>query len=134
MDRKMAGITLRDAMGIALLVALLLAGLLVSWFVSRQQEALSQTLSDSSWLALSGQLENARKKADAARKEWEQNWKWLASVADHGPMEEIDALFEDLTVYGASGDQAEFARTCGQLARKMTALGDTQCLTWWNVL
>lgn len=134
MDRKIGIVTLRELTGILLLVVLLLSGLLVSWYVGRQQEEMAKILSDSSWLALSGQMENARKKADTARMQWQEKWKMLAAVADHGPMGDIDSLFEELSIYGADGDQTEFARACSQLAQKMTSLGDTQRLSWWNVL
>ncbi len=134
MDRKIGILTLRELTGLFLLVGLLLAGLLMSWCVGKQQEELARALSDSSWMALSGQVENARKQAETVRKRWEKRWRLLAAVEDHGPMEDIDSLFEELMVYGARGDQTEVARLCALLARKMEALGNTQKFIWWNVM
>ncbi len=134
MDRKMAGMTLRDLTGIALLVVVLLAGLFASWYQGRQQESMADVLEDSAWLALSGQMDKARDGAAAVRENWQKKWRIQAALTDHGPLEEIDSLFEELTVYGAAGEQTEFARVCASISRKMDSLGDTDRLSWWNVL
>ncbi len=134
MDRKIFGMTLREVTGFVLLGVLLLTGLLGAWYLSRQQEALADRLEDSAWLALSGQWTNAREAAVSAQENWQRNWKLRAALTDHGPMEEIDVLFEELKIYGAAGEKTEFARTCSAIARRMNTLGGLQCLHWWNVL
>ena len=134
MDRKIGALSLRELAGFFLLVGLLLAGLLLSWYLGRQQGQVCDALEDSAWLALSGQWENARNTAEDARRQWEQNWHLRAAVTDHKPMEEIDSLFGELAIYSAAGAQTEFARTCTVLSRRLNALTQSQTLTWWNVL
>lgn len=134
MDRKIGKLTLRELTGFVLLALLLTAGLLSAWLLDRQQQEIGKTLEDSLWLALSGQWENARNTADSAREIWEDRWQLWAVFADHSPMEEIDSLFSELTVYGAAGERTDFARTCAILARKMEAMGAAHRLRWWNVL
>ena len=134
MDRKVWGLTLRELMGFALLIVLLLAGLLSSWYMGRHHMEISKNLEDSAWLALSGQWENAKQSADGARAKWEKNWNLRAAFADHTPIEEIGDLFEELTVYSAAGERTEFARICNALASRVEAMGNAHKLSWWNVL
>lgn len=134
MDRKVGAVSVRELTGAALLLLLLLAGLLSSWYMGRQHGELAKTLEDSAWLALSGQWENARKTADDARKTWEKGWNFRAVFGDHTPIEEIEDLFGELTIYGAAGERTEFARVCAALSSRMKAMGDAHQLSWWNVL
>lgn len=134
MDRKIGILTLRELIGLSLLVTMLLGGLLLGWYLGQQQWELSRQLEDCAWLALSGQWENARTLAGEAREGWERKWKLRAAFGDHTPMEEIDDLFAELTVYGAAGDRTEFASTCSALASRMEAVGNAHRLSWWNIL
>lgn len=134
MDWKMAGITLREVTGIFLLVAILLTGLFASWYLGRQQTQMADLLEESAWMALSGQWSNARETAAAAREEWQKKWKLRAALTDHEPLEDIDTLFEELTIYGAAGEEAEFAKSCAAIAQKMDTLAGAYRLSWWNVL
>ena len=134
MDRKIRNLNIRELAGFFLLVLLLLAGLLSAWYMARQLEAVSDTLEDSAWLALSGQMSNARKEADAARAQWEKGRPLRAVLGDHTPMEEIDDLFAELKIYGAAGEKTEFARTCSALSSRVQAMGEAHALHWWNVL
>lgn len=134
MDRKVGILTLRELTAVFLLVSLLLAGLLTGWYMGRQHRQISSELEDCAWLALSGQWENAGKKAEAAKESWESSWKIRAALSDHTPMEEVDDLFGELTACSASGERSEFARVCMALASRITALEQAHKLTWWNVL
>lgn len=134
MDRKNGFRIIRELSGFLLLLVLLLAGLLASWHLGRQHTAIALTLEDSTWLALSGQWENARKTVDGARTDWEKNRNIRAALMDHKPIEEINGLFRELKVCGAAGERAEFARICGALSEKIGALADGIQLHWWNLL
>lgn len=134
MDRKIGALTLREMTGLALLVVLLLAGLLSGWYMEQQHREISRQLDSSAWLALSGQLSNARETANAACTEWEAGRKIRSVLADQTPMEEIDDLFAQLRIYGAAGDGTEFARTCSALCSRMAAMGNAHALSWWNIL
>lgn len=134
MDWKIGGLTLRELTGFALLVALLLAGLLSSWVMGRQHSGIARALEDSTWLALSGQWENARNAAQEAKQEWERGRRCQAAIVDQTRLEEIDSLFAELTVYAAAGERTEFARTCAALEQRLEALGDNHRAGWWNIL
>ena len=77
--------------------------------------------------------ENAAQLCANARKLWEQSRKFLASVTDHEPMEEVDALFDSLEVYLRHGDSLHFSQSCAQLASQVQAIGESQCFNWWNI-
>ena len=134
MDRKIGILTVRELLGIAMLVILLLSGLLTAWYMDRVHSGICAQLRDSSWLALSGQWEKARDGAAAAREEWNNLWNFLAAFSNHNPMQEIDGLFEELTVCAGAGLRTEFARICATLASQVESLGDSQKLSWWNIL
>ena len=134
MDRKIGRLTLREMTAVALLAALLLFGLLTSWYMGRQHRTISRGLEESGWMALSGQWSDAREKAQEVKSAWEKNRQLRAALADHTPMEEIDRLFEELTIYAAAGERTEFARCCAALSSHVRAVGEAHRLTWWNVL
>ena len=133
MDWK-RGMKLQDLAGPVLLLVLLLAGLLGSWYPSRQQETVARQLEDSQWLALSGQWQQAREQAQQAESDWDSRRKLWAALNDHRPMDEIDALFGQLKAWAAAGNREEFAQTCGELARRIHTMSQGQQLHWWNVL
>ena len=134
MDRKIGGITLRELLGVAILALLLVVGLLSAWYLNRQLTSMATTAEDSSWLALSGQWENAKELIGSSRQDWEKEWRFRAVFADHTYLEEIDGLFQELTVYSAAGERTEFARTCALLAERLEAIASSARLSWWNVL
>ena len=134
MDRKIAGLTLRELTAFGLLLVLLLSGLLSSWYMDRKHRTISRELEQSSWMALSGQWSDARERARVATTDWEKNRQLRAALADHTPMEEIDDLFEELNIYAAAGERTEFARCCAALSVRIRAVAEAHRLTWWNVL
>ena len=69
----------------------------------------------------------------AARDSWEQHRKFVASVTDHEPMEEVDAAFRALEVYLQYGDTMHFSQNCAQLASQVRAIGEAQSINWWNI-
>ena len=134
MDRQIGGITLRELLGAGLLVLLLLLGLLSAWYLNRQSSAMAAALEDSTWLALSGQWENAKEMSASVRQDWEKGWRLRAAFADHANLEEIDGLFREMMIYGAADERTEFSRTCALLAEKLKAMADSARFSWWNVL
>ena len=134
MDRKIGVLTLREVTAIGLLLVLLLLGLLSGWYLERQHRQLSRQLEDSAWLALSGQMSNARQEVQTAQAKWEKGRSLLAVLGDHTPMEDIDDLFAELQICGAAGEGTEFARICSILASRMEAMENACKLSWWNIL
>lgn len=132
MDRK--GRPGRETIGLVLLTALLLTGLCTSLKMDRHHAKIARQLEDSAWYALSGDWEKARSAAAAAENSWE-SWRMVTSLlSDHTPMEEIDSLFSRIGVYSAARSGTEFAACCGDLSRKMAAMGEAHRLSWQNLL
>ena len=134
MDRKIGAMTLRELLGVGILVGLLLCGLWSAWYINRQHSTMATVMENSSWLALSGQWENAKELAVSVRQDWEKGWRYRAAFADHAHLEEIDTLFRELTVHSAAGEHTDFARICAVLTEKLKALAASQQFSWWNVL
>lgn len=117
------------------LLAVLLAGCLgVSWGMERLHEPVSRNLEQAAILAQTGDLAGAGELTLQAQADWQKHWHFVAAFADHGPMEEIDALFGALEEYRLGGDHAEFAANCVHLARLTEAMAEAHALNWWNLL
>ncbi len=116
--------------GLVTLAVLLVAGWAVTQRYTGIYDPLSRQLSQASSQALAGDAA-ARETAGSARKTWQQQRNMAASVADHGLLEEIDALFAQLDTTRDMGDLAEL---CAILAARTEAISEAQKITWWNLL
>lgn len=124
----------RSWIGLGMLVILLAAGLLVTWGMSRCHEPIARELEQAAFQALENDWERAIPVAAAAKTQWESSQRFAACFADHTPMEEIDALFAQMEVYAAAGENAAFAASCAELSKKVEAIGEAHGLMWWNFL
>lgn len=124
----------RGWIGLALLLILLGAGLLVTWFMGETHEEIADKLEDAGVLALTGDWEGADRLVRRARMEWDKSWRISAALTDHEPMEEIDSLFAQLEIYRRQREALSFGALCAQLSSLLEDLGDAQGLNWWNLL
>ena len=124
----------RELVGAGLLVTLLLLGLLTAWDMGRTHTAISRQMEDAAWYALTEDWEAARLAAEGARSQWEAHRTLSSLLADHTPMEEIDSLFERISIYSAARETAEFAASCAELSRNIRAMGEAHRLSWQNLL
>lgn len=120
--------------GVGLLVFFLAVGTLLTFSFHRIHGPLAETLDAASEQALSGNWEQAISLAEKAREQWEQYRSFTAAIADHAPLEEMDALFSQLEVYRSLHWDAEFAAICAQLSCMAAAMEESQALTWWTML
>lgn len=121
-------------LGVAILLLVLAAGLGVAWGLTAAQGPISEALTQAAALAQEDQWQEAAALSEEAQGRWERFWHLSASVADHGPMEEIDALFSELAVCREEADTQEFALRCARLSRLVRAMSDAHRLSWWNLL
>lgn len=121
-------------LGIGLLVLFLVIGLWGSYAMTRQHEPLADQLQRAADLAVAGDLPAALQLAEAAQKSWDSHWHATATLADHNPMDEIDAHFARLPVYAEMSHQADFAACCTQLAALISATAEAHTFSWWNIL
>ncbi len=120
--------------GLALLLALLAAGIGTTLGILRGHEPVVTELALGSKAALLEDWSQAGQRIEKAQSRWEQYWKFSASLADHGPMEQIDGLFAQLEVYLEVRDPVLVAAACAELSRQVEAISDAHELNWWSLL
>ena len=124
----------RIIFGVCLLICVLTLGILVMFAMDNINTPVSQLLEQASQAALSGDLEQGVALANQAHAIWEKRWHAIASFADHSPMDEIDGMFAQMTVYGQTGNAEDFASHCSHLSMLVSAVGEAHSLNWWNLL
>lgn len=103
--------------GIILLLILLAGTLAVTGAMDRIYAPMVEALE-------AGDLEKAEQRYG--------RWRQLtAAFADHGPMEEMDALFARAEI---CGDEQERKALCAELAQRAKAMSNAHSPTWWNLL
>ena len=124
----------RETVGVALLGVLLLTGLYTSLEMSRSHRDIARQLETGAWFALAEDWENARTAVAAAESGWESRRDLSSLLADHTPMEEIDALFAQAGIHSAARNREAFASVCACLSRKVEAMGEAHRFSWQNLL
>lgn len=61
-----------------------------------------------------------------ARRAWEKNRTFVAALADHQPLEDIECLFDMLETYAGDRDKTEFRSACADLSRRILAVKEAQ--------
>lgn len=119
--------------GIILLLLFLGLGLWSSISMGTFHKPLAQEIRRAGELAATD-LESAVKTARAAREKWDSHWGRTAMLADHTPMDEIDAQFELLEGYAAAGRSADFSAHCMRLSAMISATAEAHSFTLRNLL
>lgn len=120
--------------GVVLLAALLLAGILMTGAFRLYFRSLSQNLDLAAAAAMKEDWVKAEEGTAQAKKAWERKRNLIAAVADHEPVEEMDNLFAQLEFAGAQQETYEFTALCCQVASLAKAFVDSQSIQWWNLL
>ena len=124
----------RGWFGFAILIVFLVLGILVSVTINNTHETACDLLSQAADLTLAGDFEEAVSWAMAAKTQWETAWNGTAVVADHSPMDDVDALFAEMEIYAKTGEEPHFAACCRELAQRVEAVSEAHRFSWWNVL
>lgn len=124
----------RVLFGAVLLIAIFAAGL---WAQSRMAAIHGY---EANLLAQAGR-EAGKEDWDAAqalfyraRRKWKDNYHFTAALADHTPMEDVEALYAQLEAFADKHEAPHFAALCAEAATRLEALADAHLLAWWNVL
>ena len=124
----------RSWFGFFLLAALLILALGASWGMERIHQPIAQDLIQAAQCAQDGRWEQAQALLGRAGARWAE-WDGLrACLADHTPVEEIDAELSQLPVYAQARQAADFAAACLSTARKVAAMGQAHGLGGGNLL
>ncbi len=120
--------------GLGLLAVLLAVGIGLTAVFVRLHEPLSGALEQAQKAALAGDWEQAASITEKTHRGWKRFCHFTAAVADHEPMEEMDAMFSRLEVLCQMHQADEFVSDCAELARMAEAMAESQKLVWWNLL
>ena len=124
----------RGWFGIGILVAFLVLGILVSAAMNKAHIPTCTLLSLAAEKTLAGDFDGAVPLALEAKGRWEKQWNGTAVVADHSPMDDVDALFSEMEIYAKTGEQPHFAACCLELSQRVEAVAEAHKFSWWNVL
>lgn len=120
--------------GIVFLILLLSFGLTMTCFSRDFCVPFSQGMADAAAAAQAGNWEDATEKVLQCRIRWEKRQHFLAAFTDHEPIEQIDALFSQLDIYGKNRSATDFSVICQQLRHWAQAIDESHGLKWWSLL
>ena len=120
-------------LGAGLLAALLALGAWTSGTMTQVHQEMAGQLEQAAQAAQESNWGEAQRRAEAAGSLWAERRHGVASLADHTPMDEIDALFARLTVLAQEKDYGECAPECRELAVRLKAMGEAHTAHWWNL-
>lgn len=124
----------RSWMGLALLVLLLGISAGVTVIMERIHAPIAADLEQAAVYAYGGDWDRAQEYSQQAEAAWEK-WNHLrSSLADHAPVEDIDAGLAAMQVYRAAREAVSFCAACADLSRQIQAVGDAHGLVWWNIM
>lgn len=116
----------RFRIGVGLLLLLLAVCVLSQVRMGAIQKPIAAAVDRAQSLAARGDWTRAGAAVADARRAWEKNRTFVAALADHQPLEDIECLFEMLETYADQRDEAEFRSACADLARRILAVKEAQ--------
>ncbi|MBR2937183.1 MAG: DUF4363 family protein [Oscillospiraceae bacterium] len=124
----------RGWLGAGILVVFLAIGFMVSGVMDNAHAPSCDLLDQAADMTLAGDFDGAVPLAMEAKARWEKFWNGTAVVADHSPMDDVDALFAEMVTYAESEEEPHFAACCRELSRRVQAVSGAHRFSWWNVL
>ena len=124
----------RFYLGLGILVLLLALGISTSAIMQVIHEPVAGALYQAADLALEDNLNGALLLSQKAYDRWQDYHSLTASFADHSPMDDTDTLFQEMLVYGQTGEVPHYAACCRQLAVLAEAMYDAHVFSWKNLL
>ncbi len=121
-------------LGLAILVALLVLGLVSTACLTRTSRSMEDDLL-CAWEAASGEeLHTAWNCAQRAKSTWERVWPLMACMMDHEKLQTVDQEFAELEAQYRVGDSGECARLCLILAQRIRGMGEEDWPAFYNIL
>ena len=124
---------LRGWLGVGLLVLFLALGVGTMEWMDNAHLPTGDLLEQAAELALQGNMKKGVTLGQEAKNRWENQWQATATVADHSPMDDVDALFAEMEIYAAVGEEPHFAACCKELAKRVQAVAEAHRFRWWNI-
>ncbi len=124
----------RGYIGAGILVVFLILCFVAAVAIDNAQQPTCALLTQAADMTLAGDFDGAIPLAMEAKSRWEKAWNGTAVVADHSPMDDVDALFAEMEIYAQTGEEPHFAACCRELSQRLEAVADAHRFSWWNVL
>lgn len=124
----------RGWLGVGILLAFLLLGIFGEKAMSDAHLPVGDILEQAAEKTLEGDFAGGVSLGLEAKGRWEKAWNATAVMADHSPMDEVDALFAQMEIYAKTGEEPHFAACCKELAQRVQAVAEAHRFRWWNVL
>lgn len=124
----------RFYLGLAILVLLLALGIGTTAIMQTIHEPVADALYQAADLALEDNLNGALLLSQKAYARWQKYHSLTASFADHSPMDDTDTLFQEMLVYGKTGEIPHYVACCRQLAVLAQAMYDAHVFSLKNLL
>lgn len=124
----------RLAIGVGLLVIMLPLGIWVSGKFSAVYNPMAELLDQAGAAAQGGNWDTATARLAQAKTLWGQWHHFSAAVADHEPLEEMEAIFGELESCLQLRSTAKFAVLCRELSALAKAMAESQSISWWALL
>ena len=125
---------IRGWLGAGILALFLILSLVTGELMDNAHAPTGELLDSAAEKALDGEFDTAVALGLAAKERWDRQWNGTATIADHSPMDDMDALFGEMEIYARTGEEPHFAACCRELARRVNAMADAHRFSWRNVL
>lgn len=125
---------MRGWLGAGILALFLVMGMIGASTMDKAHMHTEELLNQAVEKTLAGQFEQAVTLGMEAKSSWDSLWNVTAIMADHNPMDEVDALFAEMEIYAKTEEEPHFAACCEELVRRVQAVAGAHCFSWWNVL
>lgn len=121
-------------LGIGILTVILVIGILISGFFSALHLPIAAELEQAVVCAAENDWAAATERIYHANETWRQYRHCIAAIADHEPVEQIDADFARLFILCDWQEEPEFSATAMALSRQTQAMANSQQIHWWDLL
>ena len=124
----------RGWLGAGILAVFLVLGLVTADAMDNAHLPTGELLEEAADKALNGEFEQGVSLGMEAKFRWDRQWNGTAALADHSPMDDVDALFGEMEIYARAGEEPHFAACCQELSQRLQAIAGAHKFSWWNVL
>ena len=125
---------IRGWFGFAILILFLILGFVTATVMDNAHLPTESLLAQAAEQTLNGNFEEAVALGQQAKLRWDKHWNGTATVADHSPMDDVDALFAEMEIYAKAEEKPHFAAVCRELSRRIQAMAGAHRFSWWNIL
>ena len=124
----------RGWFGFGVLIVFLVLCFIAGIAMDNAHTPTEQLLQQAAEKTLSGDFDGGISLGLQATSRWDRHWNGTATVADHSPMDEVDALFAEMEIYAKTEEKPHFAAVCKELSQRIQAFADAHRFSWWNIL